>query len=95
MVPCMNSGIYRIDVGNGWFYIGQTANLIKRKSSHYRALKRKEHVNTIMQNCWNKYQVFEFTVLEKCDIPELLMREQLPTLKILIFVQSVLQILVL
>ena len=29
-----------------------------------------------MQNCWNKYGVFVFTVLEECEIPKLLLLEQ-------------------
>jgi hypothetical protein len=30
-----------------------------------------------MQNCWNKYGVFKFTVLQECEKKELLLREQL------------------
>jgi len=72
----MNSGIYRIDLGNGWFYIGQTSNFVKRKSGHFRALESQLHSNIRMQNCWNKYQVFIFTVLHKCEISELTIQEQ-------------------
>jgi group I intron endonuclease len=73
----MNSGIYRIDLGNGWFYIGSSSHLSKRKNNHKGDLVRGNHSNMKMQNCWNKYKVFEFTVLEKCDKSELLLREQL------------------
>ena len=71
------SGIYRIELGNGYFYIGSAFDLGRRKSQHYRSLNRNGHENSKMQNCWNKYGVFVFTVLEECDISELLLREQL------------------
>jgi group I intron endonuclease len=70
------SGIYRIDLGNGNFYIGSAVNLARRKRDHRSELIRGVHTNRIMQNCWNKYNVFEFTVLEECQISELLLREQ-------------------
>jgi group I intron endonuclease len=73
----MNSGIYRIDLGNGWFYIGSSADLITRKNQHYRELKCKIHGNRKMQNCWNKYGIFSFTVLQECEISKLLSLEQL------------------
>jgi len=71
------SGIYRIDLGNGWFYIGSAVNVDKRKRNHRNQLKSVNHSNIKMQNCWNKYGVFEFTVLEECEIQELLLREQI------------------
>ena len=76
MVPVMNSGIYRIDLGNGWFYIGSAINLNRRKNQHLQKLKNKKHPNKKMQNCWNKYQVFEFSILFFCQIQELLLEEQ-------------------
>ena len=71
------SGIYRIDLGNDWFYIGSAVSLRHRKSKHRRDLERKLHNNQIMQRCWNKYGIFKFTVLEECEIDNLLIREQL------------------
>ena len=70
------SGIYRIDLGNGWFYIGSSVDLKKRNSEHHRRLKRKSHENFKMQNIWNKYQVLDFIILEQCTKYELLNREQ-------------------
>lgn len=70
------SGIYRIDLGNGYFYIGSTTNLNKRKREHQYNLLRCAYINHKMQSCWNKYQVFEFTVLQYCNKEELLICEQ-------------------
>ena len=70
------SGIYRIDVGNGRFYIGSSVDLAQRKKSHLRNLKQSNHRNFRMQRCWNKYNFFEFTVLEYCPVESLLIREQ-------------------
>ena len=71
------SGIYRIELGNGNFYIGSAINLDRREKRHRYDLKCLMHINKKMQNCWNKYGVFEFTVLEECGIKQLLLREQL------------------
>jgi group I intron endonuclease len=70
------SGIYRIDLGNDWFYIGSSVDLKKRNSEHYRRLKRQSHENYKMQNIWNKYQLLDFIILEQCTKHELLNREQ-------------------
>ena len=70
------SGIYRIELGNGNFYIGSAIDLGKRERQHFNDLKSFRHRNNRVQKCWNKYGVFEFTVLEECEIPELLLREQ-------------------
>lgn len=71
----MNSGIYRIELGNGHFYIGSAVNLRQREHQHRRALKRGDHTNIKVQNCWNKYGVFVFTVLEVCSKAGLIVRE--------------------
>jgi len=71
----MDSGIYRIDLGNGHFYIGSSVNLARREGKHLRDLRRANHCNIKMQNCWNKYGVFEFTVLEVCSEIDLLVCE--------------------
>lgn len=70
------SGIYRIELGNGWFYIGSSVNLKDRKNKHKSTLLRLRHDNQRMQNCWNKYKIFEFTILENCVKHKLLEREQ-------------------
>lgn len=71
------SGVYRIDLGGGSFYVGSAANLYDRERSHRTELERKVHHNSRMQNCWNKYGIFKFTVLEECEIDNLLIKEQL------------------
>lgn len=72
----MKSGIYRIEMGNGYFYIGSSVNLSNRRGCHLRNLERMEHRNIRMQHCWSKYGIFEFVVLEKCEVECLLSREQ-------------------
>jgi group I intron endonuclease len=76
MVPVMSSGIYRIDLGNGWFYIGSAVNLMGREAVHRSTLKHGKHSNIKVQRCWNKYRVFVFNVLETCEKSELISREQ-------------------
>jgi group I intron endonuclease len=76
MVQSMSSGIYRIDLGNGHFYLGSSKNLDKREKKHKWHLERGDHHNSKMQNCWNKYQIFTFVILQKCEISELLLLEQ-------------------
>lgn len=71
------SGIYRIDLGNGYFYIGSAVDLGRREGDHRRALKRVGHRNIKMQNIWNKHGVFRFAVLEECTKDKLLMREDI------------------
>ena len=70
------SGIYRIELGNGYFYIGSSVDLGKRKNSHKSHLRSSKHRNIKMQRCWDKYKIFEFTILEECEIQFLLVREQ-------------------
>lgn len=71
------SGIYRIDLGNGYFYIGSAVDISRREREHRKQLERGRHHNRLVQNCWNKYGVFVFTVIEKCEIQQLLIKEQL------------------
>lgn len=71
------SGIYKITIGN-WFYYGSTNNFKKRKSDHLRRLKANEHPNPKLQSVYNKYKLFHF---EECayepDVSKLLELEQL------------------
>lgn len=60
----MKSGVYRIDIGEGHFYIGSAVDVSRRKINHLSDLRRGVHSNRHMQNCWSKYQYFEFQVLE-------------------------------
>lgn len=73
----LNSGVYRIELGNGWFYIGSAVNLRKREREHRSGLKRGKHCNIKMQNVWNKHNTFEFTILEECAIDDLIIHEQI------------------
>lgn len=60
----MTGYIYQIiNKENGLRYIGKTINIKKRKDTHFRKLKNNEHVNSKLQNAWNKYgeEAFDFT----------------------------------
>lgn len=72
-------GIYKIkNVINGDFYLGSSGNIIKRFSSHKRALIKGTHHNIKLQNAWNKYgeKAFKFIIFKKCLKPNLLILEQ-------------------
>ena len=71
-----DSGIYRINLGNGWFYIGSSQHMNVRKAHHLSRLANGKHTNPKMQAIYSKYEIFEFDVLIKCDIDELLVKEQ-------------------
>jgi group I intron endonuclease len=73
----MKSGIYRINLGNGYYYIGSSVRLQFRKTEHGSALRLNKHYNIRMQRNWNKYGVFEFVVLVTCPQNELLYNEQI------------------
>ena len=65
------SGIYCIEnVLDNKKYVGQSENIYKRWSEHRRMLNKNCHINTYLQNSWNKYgkENFKFTVLESCEI---------------------------
>lgn len=64
----IDSGIYKIKIGP-YFYWGQSSNLVKRQYEHMRTLSLNEHSNPKMQNVYNKYQTFEFVVVDEL-IPE-------------------------
>jgi len=76
----MNSVIYKIlNKSNGKFYIGSAACWITRKKTHKYNLRHNKHVNTHLQNAWNKYgeSNFEFIIVEEVqDKKDLLTREQ-------------------
>jgi group I intron endonuclease len=63
----MDSGVYKILLGNGHVYYGSARNLASRKKQHFNQLKRRGHGNPRVQSCWNKYGIFEFVVLERCS----------------------------
>lgn len=72
----LRSGVYRIDLGNGWFYIGSACDLKRRGTDHGRDLRRGTHCNQIMQNAFNKHGLFEFIVLGRYPSDEIIEQEQ-------------------
>ena len=72
----MKSGIYRIDLGGGNFYVGSAQNIERRIAYHRSRLNTRKHYNVRMQRCWDKYGIFEFSVLETCAVDCLIVREQ-------------------
>lgn len=67
-------GIYKItNKKNGKVYIGQSNDMVKRKNSHFNALRKNKHDNVHLQNSFNKYGEcnFSFEVLEECSEDEL------------------------
>ena len=75
----MNSGVYQIkNIVNNKIYIGSSKNIKKRFGNHKWSLRKLRHDNILLQNSWNKYgeNVFEFSILEVCEIHILIEREQ-------------------
>ena len=72
----LKSGVYRIDLGGGWFYVGSACNLKQRERQHRSDLRRGVHCNQIMERTFNKYGVFTFTVLGRYLVDQILGREQ-------------------
>lgn len=67
-------GIYGIQntVTDEW-YVGQSANILKRRGTHIRNLLANKHENKHLQRSFNKYgkENFCFQILEHCSIEEL------------------------
>lgn len=75
----LNSGIYKIEsITNGKIYIGSAVNIKRREKEHFNNLKKRTHVNIILQNHVNKHGVDDlvFTVIETCFKERLIMQEQ-------------------
>ena len=77
----LNSGIYQIrNLINDKVYVGRAKNFEQRSYNHFRNLRNGGHVNTYLQNAFNKYgeENFVFEVLECITAEdEILFREQL------------------
>lgn len=75
----MESGIYAIkNLINNKIYIGSAKNLKKRWYEHKYKLKHNKHPNKYLNDAWNKYghNNFEFIVIERVDVAQLIVREQ-------------------
>lgn len=73
-----NSGVYQIrNRVNGKVYVGSSANMRKRRNTHFSDLRRGIHSNTHLQRAFNKYgeDSFIFEVLEICSVEDLEERE--------------------
>lgn len=72
-------GIYEIlNAANGKFYVGSSVNVEGRIFKHLSALRRGVHKNAHLQAAFTKYgeDAFEYLLIEVCEPPELLAREQ-------------------
>jgi group I intron endonuclease len=72
----IKSGVYRIDLGNEWYYVGSACNLKQRERQHRSDLRRGVHCNQIMQRAYDKYGQFSFMVLGRYAVDEILGQEQ-------------------
>lgn len=76
----MKSCIYEIKIGQ-YYYIGKDM-LNKRKREHLNLLIKNKHYNKFMQNAFNKYQEFNFSILEEGDFSrEELNQKEIETIK--------------
>lgn len=76
----LDPGIYVIiHRESGRQYVGSTKNILQRWRGHAGDLNANKHHSSYLQNCWNKYgaDAFQFDVLVRCDLPDLLLWEQL------------------
>jgi group I intron endonuclease len=71
----MTSGIYRLTIGNRYYY-GSSSNVENRVAVHRLALKQGRHPNSFMQNCWNRHGEVQYEIVLECDRAELQECEQ-------------------
>lgn len=65
--------IYQIEnLVTGIKYYGRTNNPQRRKTTHFRELEQNKHINSKLQNAFNKYgkENFVFTILEEIEDKE-------------------------
>lgn len=80
MADPTHSGIYEIvNTANGKRYIGSAVDFKARWRGHRHALNHKKHHSLALQRAWTKYgsEAFDFRVIELCECPDLIAREQL------------------
>jgi len=76
------NGIYKItNILNNKCYIGSSASkyyLYNRLLNHFNNLRKNKHVNSHLQNAWNKYgeENFIISILETCSPDKCIEREQ-------------------
>lgn len=71
-------GVYCIEnIANNKKYIGLSCDITRRWHEHLSDLRRNVHINTCLQNAWNKYgeDLFVFYILELCESNELIDKE--------------------
>lgn len=73
----MNSGIYKLQWSQGYFYYGQSQNLLLRRNSHLSRLKKGTHKNQFMQRLFFKYGLPSFVIVDICPVELLNNKEQL------------------
>lgn len=74
LAPEKASGIYRIVcIKNGRYYYGSSQDINKRWKYHKWAFRNDSHINSHMQNAWNKYGETSF----HCEIVELVSIDRL------------------
>lgn len=71
------SGVYRIDLGNDWFYLGSACNLKRREAVHRSTLRTGNHFNRVAQRVFDKYGEYSFTVLGRYPANEIIEQEQI------------------
>ena len=72
-------GIYKIENKvNGHVYIGQSINIRERWFEHRGDLRNNKHINSHLQNAWNKYGENNFVhkIIEMCEVYDLDDREK-------------------
>lgn len=75
----MTCGVYKIiNIASNKFYIGKSIHIENRWRQHKNNLERNGHVNTHLQNAWNKYGTdnFKFQIIESVDSDKLCSVEQ-------------------
>jgi group I intron endonuclease len=68
------SGVYILHIKDH-SYIGSASSLYARIRKHKSALELNKHVNTFLQNCYNKHREITYDILEFCNREKLIEKE--------------------